>query len=62
MHLDEYKYQQIHDEKLAASICVSAVVQVTSFDPAKMTVNVQPLSKGLQNGNYESSPPILGFR
>ena len=61
MHLDEYKYQQIHDEKLAASICVSAVVQVTSFDPAKMTVNVQPLSKGLQNGNYESSPPILGI-
>ena len=27
--------------------------------PAKMTVNVQPLSKHLENGKYESQPPIL---
>lgn len=60
MHIDSYKYQQIHDMKLAESICVAAVVQVTSFDPAKMTVNVQPLAKGLQNGKYESQPPVLG--
>ncbi len=57
--LDSYKYQRIHDLKLAESVCVAAVVQVLEFDPAKMTVNVQPLSKQLENGNYESQPPIL---
>lgn len=58
--VNEYNYQQIHDRKLAESICVSAVVQVMSFDSAKMTVDVQPLSKHLENGSYESQPPILG--
>ena len=54
-----YNYQQIHDKKLAESICVAATVTVLSFDPAKMTVNVQPLSKHLENCKYESQPPIL---
>lgn len=57
--LDTFKLQRIHDLKLAGSICVAAVVQVLSFDPEKMTVNVQPLSKQLENGKYESQPPIL---
>lgn len=59
--INPYNYQQIHDQKLVDSICVAATVQVTAFDPAKMTVNVQPLSKSLQNGKYESQPPILGI-
>lgn len=58
--INEYEYQQIHDKRIAESICVAATVKVTSFDPAKMTVDVQPLSKHLQNGKYESQPPILG--
>lgn len=58
--INEYQYQQIHDKKIAESICVAATVQVVAFDPAKMTVDVQPLSKHLQNGKYESQPPILG--
>ena len=57
--VNQYNYQRIHDDKLRESICVAATVQVTSFDPAKMTVNVQPLSKHLENGKYESQPPIL---
>lgn len=57
--LDTFKMQRIHDMKLAGSICVGAVVQVLKFDPEKMTVNVQPLSKQLENGKYESQPPIL---
>lgn len=57
--LNSYKYQQIHDKKVIESVCVAAVVQVIAFDPQKMTVNVQPLSKHLENGNYESQPPIL---
>ena len=59
MDLNSYKYQRIHDLKLAEGICVAAVVKVLKFDPAKMTVNVQPLSKHLENGKYESQPPIL---
>ena len=54
-----YNYQQIHDRRLAESICVAAVVSVTAFDPAKMTVDVQPLSKHLQNGKYESVGVVL---
>lgn len=57
--INEFNYQRAHDEKLLSSICVAAVVQVTAFDPDKMTVNVQPLSKHLENGKYESQPPIL---
>lgn len=57
--VNSYDYQQIHDKRLAESICVAAIVSVTAFDPAKMTVDVQPLSKHLQNGRYESQPPIL---
>ena len=57
--VNRYNYQRIHDDRLRESICVAATVQVTAFDPAKMTVNVQPLSKHLENGKYESQPPIL---
>lgn len=57
--LNSYKYQRIHDSKVAESICVAAVVKVLKFDPKKMTVNVQPISKHLENGKYESQPPIL---
>ena len=56
-----YNYQKIHDRRLAESICVAAVVSVTAFDPTKMTVDVHPLSKHLQNGKYESQPPILSI-
>lgn len=58
--INEYEYQKIHDKRLAESICVAATVKVVAFDPVKMTVDVQPLSKHLQNGKYESQPPILG--
>lgn len=57
--INDFNYQRIHDKKLLSSVCVAAVVQVIAFDPKKMTVNVQPLSKHLENGNYESQPPIL---
>lgn len=41
------------------SVHVSALCRVDSFDPAKMTVNVQPLSKVLNGGVYRTQPPIL---
>lgn len=57
--ISSYFYQKLHDRKFAESICVAATAKVISFDPEKMTVNVQPLSKHLENGQYESQPPIL---
>lgn len=57
--INEYDYQNVHDSKLMDSICVSALVRVTDFDSEKMTVDVQPLSKHMENGSYESQPPIL---
>ncbi len=57
--INSYNYEQTHDRKLAGSICVAAIAQVIAFDKEKMTVNVQPMSKSLQNGKYESQPPIL---
>ena len=57
--VNSYKYQQTHDQKLRESICVAATVKVLTFDKAKMTVNVQPLSKHLEHGKFESQPPIL---
>lgn len=57
--MDQYYYERTHDQRLAESICVSAIVRVTKFDKEKMTVNVQPLSKRLENGKFESQPPIL---
>lgn len=57
--VNRYNYESIHDRRLRESICVAATVKVTKFDKDKMTVNVQPLSKHLENGKYESQPPIL---
>lgn len=57
--LDTYKIQRVQSMKLRESISVAATAQVLKFDPKKMTVDVQPLSKQLENGKYESQPPIL---
>ena len=54
-----YEYEQTHNRKLLESVCVAAIAQVISFDKKKMTVNLQPLSKHLIHGKYESQPPIL---
>lgn len=43
----------------AESVHVSALCRVDSFDPARMTVNLQPLSKALDGGVYRTQPPIL---
>ena len=56
--VNPYNYEAIHDQKLRESICVAAIVKVMAFDKSRMTVNVQPLSKQLENGNYETQPPI----
>lgn len=59
VEVNGFQYEQTHDQKLKESVCVAATVKVLAFDKAKMTVNVQPLSKHLEHGKYESQPPIL---
>ena len=56
-HFSEYVFFYMLSRN--RSVCVGAVVKVLKFDAKKMTVNVQPLSKHLENGSYESQPPIL---
>ena len=57
--VNSYNYEQIHDQRLKEAINVAAIVKVMSFDKSRMTVSVQPLSKRLKNGKYETPPPIL---
>ena len=56
---NDFDLQRIHDQRLRESINVAATAAIISFDPEKMTANVQPLSKHLAHGKYESQPPIL---
>jgi len=60
MSSQQYKYEKAQQKQAAQSISVAAIVKVTSFDPTKMTVDVQPLSKRLEQGAYQTQPPILG--
>lgn len=59
-NVNPMRYQQQQDKQTKAAVNVAAIVKVTGFDPAKMTVDVQPLSKHLENGTYQSQPPVLG--
>ncbi|MDR2686516.1 MAG: hypothetical protein LBB75_02090 [Oscillospiraceae bacterium] len=46
------------EKQQALDLNVAAVVEVKSFDKDKMTVDVQPLSKRLVQGKYQSCPPV----
>ena len=57
--INRFTYEETHANKVKESVHVAATVKVKEFDKEKMTVDVQPLSKSLQNGTYESQPQIL---
>lgn len=59
-NVNPMRYQQQQDKQNKEAVNVAAIVKVTGFDPSKMTVDVQPLSKHLENGAYQSQPPVLG--
>lgn len=59
MKFNQYDYQQTQERKTAESVSVAALVRVMEFDPRKMTVDVTPISKHLENGEYQSQPPVL---
>lgn len=56
----QYALEKARRDNMLGNIHVGALVRVSSFDPASMTVDVTPLSKWLDNGVYQSPPPILG--
>lgn len=56
----QYRYEKAQQKEAAAAVSVAAIVKVISFDPSTMTVDVQPLSKRLEQGSYQSQPPTLG--
>lgn len=58
-NIDPKRYQDAQDKTNREAVNVASVVKVVSFDPNKMTVTVQPLSKFLENGEYKSQSQIL---
>lgn len=57
---EQYQVENQERRSLAQSICVGSLCRVEKFDPDKMTVDVQPLSKSLDGGAYRTPPQILG--
>ncbi len=60
MSASQYKVDNQARRTLAESVCVGSLCRVEQFDPAKMTVDVQPLSKVLDAGVYRLPPQIPG--
>lgn len=58
-HSKQYAYQQAQQAAASAALHVSALVKVISFNPAAMTVNVQPLAP---NSTQVLGVPIAGTR
>ena len=54
------KYQNAQDKENREAVLVAVIARVDSYNPTKMTVDVTPLSMHLENGKYQSQPPILG--
>lgn len=59
MNTQQYRYEQKQGERIAKGICVAQIVKVTAYDGGKQTVDVQPLVKRMEDGTYQSQPPIL---
>lgn len=54
-----YEYEKAQREALLSSIFVATLVRVIRFDPAGMTVDVQPVIPRLVAGEYATPTPIL---
>ena len=54
----QYDYEKQQQKTASAAINVAQLVKIIAYDPAKMTVDVQPISKRLDQGSFESQPPI----
>lgn len=60
MRQDDRNLRDQERKDQAAGLHVGALCRVERFDPAGMTVDVQPLSRALDAGVYRTPPPVLG--
>lgn len=60
MSQDYFNLKGQEEKALARSIHVGALCRVERFDPQRMRVDVQPLSRELDGGSYRAPPPVLG--
>ena len=60
MNRTQFSYENQDKKATMESVRVGGFCRVEKFDPAKMTVDVQPLSKALDGGIYRTPPPVLG--
>ena len=58
-NFDPVQYQEQQDKRTRESVCVAAMAKVVKFNHKKMTVDVQPLSKRLVRGKFQSQSQIL---
>lgn len=56
----QFHYENQEKKDTIGSVLVGCFCKVEKFDPAKMTVDVQPLSKVLDGGVYRTPPQVLG--
>lgn len=59
MRQNDFGLQNQERKGQAAGIHVGSLCRVERFDPARMTVDVQPLSRALDAGVYRTPPPVL---
>lgn len=59
LNSQRYRYEQREQAESARAIKVADIVKVTAYDDAQQTVDVQPISMAIQNGTYQTQPPIL---
>lgn len=55
----QFQYEERQKREAASAINVAQIVKVIAYNATKQTVNVQPLVKRLENGTYQSQPPVL---
>ena len=60
MNRTQYNYENQDKKATMEGVRVGGFCRVEKFDPAKMTVDVQPLSKALYGGIYRTPPQVLG--
>lgn len=60
MNRTQYNYENQDKKAAIESVRVGGFCRVEKFDPVRMIVDVQPLSKALDGGVYRTPPQVLG--
>lgn len=60
MNRNQFAVELQERKQMEQGLHVASLCRVEKFDPTKMTVDVQPLSKELDAGVYRTPPQVLG--